>query len=182
MNVYYLSSGGFVGIFNLFSAYEKWCRTTSARAQYFEKMLEMCDMIEDPDCPKSGRHRELDSSVIRKSEKAVQDTITAINNFTNPFKIADKEKLYSLASGAPVTSANEKDVLGAEALGKANKEAFKKRFCTGSTTTYYDPITREKLLTMEANNKIVNISTRDGKVNIKSWEIFNLSFICDDVI
>ncbi|KAL7385243.1 hypothetical protein ABVT39_018114 [Epinephelus coioides] len=48
------SSGGLLGLFNNFGAYQKWCCTTSARAQLYELTLEMCDMIDDPDMPKAG--------------------------------------------------------------------------------------------------------------------------------
>ena len=45
------SAGGLKGIFNMYGAYEKWCRTTSTRAQYFEK-TQICGLIDDPECPK----------------------------------------------------------------------------------------------------------------------------------
>ena len=35
-------SGGLLGIFEKYGAYQRWCRTTSARAELFEKTLEMC--------------------------------------------------------------------------------------------------------------------------------------------
>jgi len=116
-------AGGFFGIFSKFDAYQRWCRTTSTRAQYFEKMLEMCCLIDDPDCPKAGKHRELERAEIKKSEDAVQRTIAAIRNFTNPFSLADKDHLYSLASGAPASSEVEFDVLRAAKAGKEAKEA-----------------------------------------------------------
>ena len=62
------SHGGFSGIFHKFGAYERWCRTTSNRAKYFELMLDMCGLIDDPECPKKGKHRELEQHEIRKSE------------------------------------------------------------------------------------------------------------------
>ena len=75
-------------------------------------------MNDDPDCPRAGKHRELERAEIRKSEEAVQRTIAAIHNFTNPFTLADKDHLYSLASGAPASPDVEFDVLNAEAAGK----------------------------------------------------------------
>ena len=66
-----------------------WCRTTSARAQLHELTLEMCGLIDDPDCPKRGKHRELEPAQIRKYEEAVQRVILAIDGFTNPWKIPD---------------------------------------------------------------------------------------------
>ncbi|KAI4813981.1 hypothetical protein KUCAC02_003199 [Chaenocephalus aceratus] len=96
------TSGGLLGLFNNCGAYQKWCRTTSARAQIYELTLEMCGMIDDPEMPKAGKHRELEPAQIKKSELAVQSVISAINGFTNPWKIPDKSRLYSLASGAPI--------------------------------------------------------------------------------
>ena len=92
----------FSGLFSMFGAYQRWCRTTSTRAQYYENMLEMCGLLDDPECPKAGRHRERERAEIKKSEEVVTRTITSIESFTNPFNVADKDHLYSLASGAPV--------------------------------------------------------------------------------
>ena len=97
----------------MFGAYQRWCCTTSTRAQYFEKMLEMCGLIYDPDCPKAGKHREIEKAEMKKSEAAVQKTIAAIKSFNNnnPWKAYDKDKLYSLASGCPVVPEVAEDVL-----------------------------------------------------------------------
>ena len=74
-------------------------------------MLEMCGLVDHPDCPKGGKHHELERDEIKKSEEAVQRTMTAICNFTNSFSLADKDHLYSLASGAPASPEEENDVL-----------------------------------------------------------------------
>lgn len=151
----------------MFGAYQRWCRTTSTRAQYFEKMLEMCDLIDDPDRPKAGKHRELEKAEIKKSEDAVKRTIAAIRNFTNPFSIVDKDHLYSLASGAPASSEVEVDVLRAEAAGKEAKEMFiRDRFASGSAETlFFEPIRKQKLKTMEDSNKTVKLTASQGKVS-----------------
>ena len=75
----------------MFGAYQKWCRTTSAHAQLYELTLEMCGMIDDADCSKAGKHRELETAKIKKCEEAVQNVILAIESFTNPWTIPDKE-------------------------------------------------------------------------------------------
>ncbi|XP_070206175.1 visual pigment-like receptor peropsin [Littorina saxatilis] len=79
----------------------------------------MVNLLDDPDCPKVGRHRELEKAEIKKSEEAVQRVITAVKNFTNPFSISDKDRLYSLASGAPVRMDVEQDLFQAAAKGNA---------------------------------------------------------------
>ena len=74
----------------------------------------MVDVLNDTDCPKAGRHRELEKADVKKREESVQRVLTAFRNFTNPFTIADMNRLYSLASGVPTEV--EMDVLQAEAL------------------------------------------------------------------
>lgn len=146
------------------------------RAQYFEKTLEMCGLLDDPDCPTSGKHRELEKANIQKSEEAVQKVLTAINAFTNPFTIPDKERLFSLASGAPAPFEVEVDVLRAEAAGKLAKEAFIQRLKNGVTTdTFFEPIKRQKLLTMEMANKSVKLTTSQGKL-VQYQEQSDLAF------
>ena len=161
------SPGGLSGLFNNFAAYQRFCRTTSMRTQYFEKILDMCDLINDPDCPKGGRHRELEAAEIRKSEAAVQRAITSIHSFSNPFIIPNKDKLYSLASGAAASHEVEIDVLRAEAAGKtAKKEFIEKRFKDQTSAMgFFDPVKKLKLKTMEASNKVAKLTSSQGKVH-----------------
>ena len=133
-------------------------------AQFYEKTLELVDLIDDPDSPRAGRHWELEKAEIRKGEEAVQRTLTTIRNFTNPFIITDKERLYCLASGAPVPMDAEIDVLQAEAVGKAAKADFIRRLESGEQGSFFDLIHRKKLQTMEAGNKKVSLTSSQGKV------------------
>jgi hypothetical protein len=123
-------------------------------------MLEMCGLINDPECPKAGKHRELEASEIKKSERK---TLNAIKNFTDPFAIIDKDRLYNIASGAPVSPEIEIDVLQADAAGKEAKNAFiRDRFQNGSfEKTFFEP---QKLKTMEASNRTVKPTSSQGKL------------------
>ena len=93
--------------------------------------------------------------------------MAAICNFTNPFTLADKDHLYSLASGAPASSEVEFDVLHAEKAGKESKEGFiQEQFVNDSSEKlFFKPIKRLKLKTMEASNKTVKITASHGKVS-----------------
>ncbi|KAJ8334115.1 hypothetical protein SKAU_G00397540 [Synaphobranchus kaupii] len=159
-------NGGLGGLFSKFGAYQHWYCTKSARAQYFKSMLKMCGLIEDPDCStKAKKYRELEAAEIKKCEDAVQKTLDAIRNFTDPFAISDKDHLYNIASGAPVPPEVEIDVLRADAAGKAAKEAFiRDHFQNGlSTKTFFEPIKKQKLKTMEAANKTMKLTSSQGK-------------------
>ena len=72
-------SGGFGGIFENYGAYQRWVRTTLTRAKMFKEMLDLCDMLDDPERPKSGKHRDLEAAEIKKSEEAVQSIMEAIS-------------------------------------------------------------------------------------------------------
>ena len=125
-------------------------------------------MIDDPDCPKAGKHRELEPAQIKKHEDAVQRVISAINGFTNPWTIPDKQHLYSLASGAPIDPEVEKDVLQAEAAGKAAKQQFIDERFVSKKKEFFEPLKKQKLKTMEHCNKKVKLTSAQGKVDINS--------------
>ena len=138
----------------------------------------MVDLINSSDCPVAGKHRELEKAEIKKSEDAVQRVLSAVQNFTNPFDIADKDRLYSLASGAPTPSDVEKDVLGAEEVGEAAKTAFIERLKTGESGGFFGAIKRNKLKTMEASNKKVRLTSSQGKVSISYFDYHSFLFRC----
>lgn len=94
-------------------------------------MLEMCGLIDKPECQKAGKHCELKATEIKKSEQAVQQTLAAIKNFTYPFVITDKNSLYNVTSGAPVIPEDEIDILELTAVREAKKAFIRNRFQNG---------------------------------------------------
>ena len=127
-------------------------------------MLELCELINDPDSPKAGRHRELETAEIKKSEAAAQRAIDSIHSVSNPFTIPDKDKLYSLSSDAAASPEVERDVLRAECVGKTAKQDFIDNRFKESNLSFFDPVKRIKLLTMEKNNKMAKLTSSQGKV------------------
>ena len=133
-------------------------------------------MINDPECPTAGKHRDLDTAQVRKSERAIQNVMTAISYFTNPWRTPNKEKLFSLASGTPVPADVEVDVFQADTVGKTLKEDFiQNRLGYASTKSFFDTLKRQTLRRMEANNKKVSLTTSQGKL-IQYQEQSNLAF------
>ena len=92
--------------------------------------------------------------------------MTSKINFTNPFEVADKIKLYKLASGAPIPPDVEIDVLQAEIKGKNKKdELIRVRLASDrSIVLFFEPISRYKLKTIVACCKTVKLTTFDGKI------------------
>ena len=120
-------------------------------------------MIDDPECPKSGKYRDLKASQIKKSECAVKKVMEAISHFTNPWKIPDKERLCCLSSGAPIPQEIEVDILRADELGKILKSTFiKERLIHGHEKDFFDTVARQTLKTIEDANKTVCLRTLQG--------------------
>ena len=94
---------------------------------------------------KAGKHRELVAAEIMKSKEAVQRTLTAIKTFTDPFAITEKDRLYNITFGAPVSPEVKIDVLRADTAGKEAKKAFiSNRFQNWwSEITFFEPIMRQ---------------------------------------
>lgn len=156
-------------MFNNFGAYQRFCKTTSTRAQFYELLLEFCGMVDDPDNPKSGVHRECEKANINKMEKAVQAVITAVRSGfkRDPFDPENglqKERLYPIHSGNTVPELAQVDVMRADALGKQLKNEFVEKRLKLKEIDFFDPIKRVKLLTMEHGNKKVKLTSSQGKV------------------
>ena len=147
----------------------------SQRAQCYELLLDNCGLINDPDRPKCGKHRDVYPAEIKKSENAVKKIITAVKNFMNPFNVVDKDQLYSIASGAPMKADVERDVLMAESFGNIAKKTFIEDRFIKKELGFFDPVKRIKLLTMEANNKKVALTTSQGKI-VQYQEQSNIAF------
>ncbi|KAK1892128.1 NN'-diacetyllegionaminic acid synthase [Dissostichus eleginoides] len=130
----------------------------------------MVDLIKDPDCPRAGKHRELEKAEGKKGEEAIQRTIETIRNFTNPFTISDKDRLYSLASGAPVLMEVEMDVLQAETVGKRSSNGYRAESQVASLTQ------SKRRSSRPACNKKVTLTSSQGKV-IQYQEQSNLAFL-----
>ena len=116
-------------MFNNFGAYQLFCKNNFTRAQYYEALLELCGMIDDPDNPKSGVHRECEKSHMTRMENAVQAVITAVRSGfkRDPFDLEnglDKQRLYPIHPGRPVPEEAQVVVLRSDALGAELKEAF----------------------------------------------------------
>ena len=76
-----------------------------------------------------------------------------------------EDRLYTIHSGAPVPLAIEVGVMHAESLGQQKKSEFIKEILQECTKDFFDPIPRNKLLTMEVANKKVVLTTSQGKVS-----------------
>ena len=152
---------GLTGLVANYDSYQKWVRTTYEHAQFVEATFSMVDMLSES--KGSRKHKDLRPAEVRKSEQKVQRTIDAVNSFINPFDVPDKEKLYSLSSGAFASPEITEDVMRSDRAGTEAKEKFiRERLEKGDN--FFDPVKRIKLLTLGHTRKAVRVTTSQNKV------------------
>ena len=81
-------------------------------------------------------------------------------NFITPFDVPDKDHLYSLSAGAPVSPEVERDVFHAEMIGNEAKEEFVREHSINSLSgkLFFEPIKQKRLKTTESANKAVRLT------------------------
>lgn len=155
------AGAGLTGIASNYPAYQKWVRTTHQRTKYMQVTMDMAGMTKDSEL--DTQHRDLRPTEVTRSEKSVARTLAAVESFTNPFEVHDKEKLIMLSSGATVPAEIEKDVLRAEAAGRSEKEKFiTERLETGEH--FFEPVKRLKLKVMADTSKRVTLKSTQNKL------------------
>ena len=86
------SGAGMIGILNNPDAYQRWVRTAQERVKYYQATLQMAGMGFN-NAPTNRIHKDSRPSEIAKSELFVTKVIETIEDYSNPFDIADKENL-----------------------------------------------------------------------------------------
>ena len=82
----------------------------------------------------------------------------AIQNFTDPFHIQIDHKLYRISSGAAVPVNIETDIMNAESVGTAAKQAFISERLQ-KNERFFDPIKKQKLKTFADVGKALVVKT-----------------------
>ena len=134
------------------STYEKWVLSRAGQAEYKSELLRIAGMSKDSQEPRKC----LRQSEIVKSEQAVRKIMDVLEHtFINPFSDdIEKDKLYNLASGCPISDDAAECMLSYEKRGKGMMEEFRTRI-NGSHETnkkLFDPIKKSKWIGFSTNS------------------------------
>ena len=128
---------GWIGFSQNAGAVERWAKTRHARAEYAAVTKEMAGL------DSRSEQKELCTSWIRKGELRVRALMNAFEEFINPFQIEDKDQLYCLSSGRPVTVKNaELHLLNIDKTGRGLFQVFIKDVFIEKTRKFHEPIKR----------------------------------------
>ena len=142
-------------------AYQRWVRSLHQRTKYVDAALGMAGMVSDKS--DNQNHRETRATEIEKSEKRVKNTMTAITGFLNPFNIPEKNQLFCVSSGSPVSKMIEDDILHSQMIGEKAKQTFiKDRLMQNKDFSM--PIKRSNLKSFDSQSKRVKVKTVMNKV------------------
>ena len=139
------SGAGMTGLLTNQEAYQRWVRTTHARSQYANSMFNMADMQQSVSC----EHRDLRPTEIARSQKNTSKALDAVQSFINPFTV-DTDEI-------------ENDVLRAEEIGRAARDAFIEDRLKNNRD-FFEPIKRQNLKTLGGMNKKCAKKSTDNKV------------------
>ena len=101
------NSAGLSGILTNHASYQRWVQTAHERSKFITMTFKMEDMLSNP-C-EASRNDVRRSYAIKKSEKCILKTMSAIKSFLNPLDVEDKGHLFSISSGAPASADVQKD-------------------------------------------------------------------------
>ncbi len=88
-------------------------------------------------------HKDSSPSEIAKSERAVQQVVTAFQNFLNPFNIESGDHLYCISSGRPATNAVATDLLSVDSIGQAAYRNFIEERFVQKSVSFHAPIRKQ---------------------------------------
>ena len=150
---------GITGLLTNQEAYQRWVRTTHARSQFVNSMLNLADMQKS----ESHEHRDMRPTEIARSQRHTARAIEAVQSFLNPFTVDTRDKLLILSSGQAASDDIEHDVLGADGIGIAARDAFIEERLKHSKD-FFEPIKRRILKTLGGMNKKSKMKSQDSKL------------------
>jgi len=154
------SSGcGITGILTNQEAYQRWVRTTHTRSQFVNSMLNLANMQQS----ESHEHRDMRPTERARSQRNTSKAIEAVQSFLNPFTVDTKDKLLIISSGQAATDDIERDVLRAENVGTAARDAFIEDRLKNNKN-FFEPVKRQNLKTLGRMNKKSTMKSLDNKV------------------
>ena len=144
----------------------KWVRNRAQQTRFVEELKEIAGIEKTT----QNLRKCLRPSEIIKSNSIVERFIVTMKlQFTHPFHASfEKEKLYNLVSGRPVSEDISSSLLSVMVVGPMLYSEFRKRLTSEeSKLKFFDPITRNKLLTFKNSILKIKIVSKDKIIKIE---------------
>ena len=165
-------ASGISGITTNYDASQRHILAAHTKGEYVQAQWKMVDAV--PKCEQEQRN--LRPSQITRSEKQVQNTITAFGSFLIPFNLNSSQPLTSLASGAAMSADVRNDALNALKKGSLQKQEFIHDRLESKKAKFFDPVKKNKFKNMSfsaATKKLVASNKQIVQYKATSGFIFN---------
>ena len=165
------TAGGIKAFSTNSSSVLKWCLNRSEQATTTKALDDLAGLRRNDTCYKSLR-----PSQILKSELMVGKVQTVLENeYLNPFDTSlEKNKLYNLSSGSPLTNDTADAILKLPEIGDKQASEFTEYRLFAKSVLFHAPIVRNnyktfskalKTITIKKNNKIKVIEVNRNIIN-----------------
>ena len=148
------------------STYDKWTLSRAGQAEYRSELWDIAGLSDSAQEPQKC----LRPSQILKSEAAVEKIMDVLEGtFVNPFSDdLEKDKLYNLASGCPISDESSDCLLTYEGRGKILMDEFKTRIAGTHVTgkKLFNTIERKKWLGFSSNSIKSKIKVKEKILDV----------------
>ena len=159
-------SGGLVGI--------TW--NANSCTEFFLIAPELAHLAEDAKemagttLAKEGTHHHtLSASVISHEEKSIEQLVTTMENFINPF-IEQSNHLFNVVTKVVMPSKVTKDLLEQNGIGQQLFQSFVKDRIKPGKINFWSPMKKRKFQTWKAMGKKITVSSAGQIVDLQEDE------------
>ena len=112
------------------------------------------------------KHHTFTNVVTNRQQKYVLKLLTALNNFTNPFKY-DGDDLINLVTKSVMSNVVKDDVCNHANVGKDLYQKFCETRIISNSVNLWDPMKKVKLQTFKSASKMIKVKVKDEIVELK---------------
>lgn len=155
-------TGGLVGI----------TLNPTARTKYFliapelARLAEQAKQMAGTSSKTATHHHTLSAALRLRQEKGIEQLVTSIQSFTNPF-LEEGCDLFNLVTKVVMPEEVKRDMCQQSAIGKELFGNFVKERIQSSKNSIWSPMKKSKLLTWKSTGKILRVTTKDKIVQLK---------------
>ena len=156
-------SGGLVGITLNPSARVKFFLIAPELARLAEQAKSMAGSSSTTSVP---HHHALTSAVLAREEKSIEQLLTTMESFTNPFN-QDSGDLFNLVTKVVMPENVKKDLCEQSTIGQKLFQSFVKERIQERKTNLWAPMKKQKLLTWKTEGKKVKLGADNNFVELQ---------------
>ncbi len=168
-------TGGLIGITQNPSARAKFFLIAPELARLAGEAKEMAGM----NSKTQTKHHNLAAFVLQREDRAIDQLLTTLQNFGNPFE-EESNDLYNMVAKVVMPEAVKSDLCRQSEIGRTLYETFVKERIQSNKVNLWSTMKKRKLLTWKDSAKVLKVPCKDRVVELQEdRSLFaRLMFVC----